>query len=415
MVVCARPAVSLCDTRPVQRLSERFLNDMMARGLPSTMRQKYMDAVAGFVEHHKQRTPARLGADDVTSYLLHLAVDKHMGLLEQKTIVCGLRFFYGVTLRRPWAYELDVVIAHRLDGSAAPAISKVRVFSKDRSIRERMMEDMTLRGLSDRTQETYVGAVKDFVRFHGGAPPGRLGPDEVKAYQLHLIRTRKLATKSVTVYVCALRFLYKVTLQKTWAIDRIVYGKSAKPLPEIASPTEIAHLLASAESLRDRVMLSAAYGCGLRRAEVARLRVEDIDAARNVVRVVEGKGRKDRFVMLSPALLAMVQDYIAKTQPQRWLFPGLKPETHICGDTINYVCRHTLARSGLTRPINIRLLRHAFACHLLENGTELSVIQTLLGHTHIRTTQIYTRVAAHTICATRSPLDLLPTPPSSGS
>jgi site-specific recombinase XerD len=374
-----------------------------------------MDAVATFAEYYKMFPPGQLNAEDVACYLSYLACVKRVSPEEQATALLGLRFLYGVTLRKPWAEDLRLAVPPRGEGSAEVRTSTVQPLRSDRRVRERMVEDMTLRGLSPRTQETYLEAVRDFVRFHGGTPPGRLGPDEVKAYQLHLIRDRKLANKSVTVYVCALRFLYKVTLRKAWAVERIVYGKGAKPLPEVPSPEEVAQLLASAASLRQHVMLAAAYGGGLRRAEVASLRIKDIDTKQNVVRVVEGKGRRDRLVMLSSGLLKLVREYIRKSKPGHWLFPGLRPDTHVCGDTVSHACHEAWKRSGLERPINVRLLRHAFASHLLENGTDLVTIQSLLGHTHLRTTQIYTRVAARTISSTPSPLDLLPTPPASNS
>ena len=157
-------------------------------------------------------------------------------------------------------------------------------------------------------------------------------------------------------------------------------------------------------------MLAAAYGGGLRREEVACLHVDDVDPKQMVLRVVGGKGRKDRLVMLSPGLLLLVNEYCKAKKPNHWLFPGLKPGTHICGDSIGYACREAWKRSGIDKPINVRSLRHGFATHLMEAGVQPAVIQRLLGHANLKTTQIYTHVATKTIRSTPSPLDLLPVP-----
>jgi len=383
---------------------------MVGRQLPPQMQRRYMDAVAGFAEYFKPVPPGRLSADNVTEYLLHLAMDQKLPLAEQKTVVCGLRFFYGVTLGKKWAEDLSLVVPVEHGGEVR--FSKMAPFGSEKRVRERMIEDMTLRGLSPRTHQNYLQAVGRFIQFHANTPPGRLGPEDVKAYQLHLIRERKLAHKSVTVIVCALRFLYRVTLQKSWAIERIVYGKRPLHLPDIPSPEEVAQLLASALHIRHRVMLAAAYGGGLRREEVACLRIKDIDIKRMVIHVIEGKGRKDRQVMLSPGLLRLIQEYSKTAKPRHWLFPGQKRDTHISGEAISLACREAWKKSGLERSITVRSLRHGFATHLMENGIQLSVIQRLLGHANLRTTQIYTHLATHTICSTPSPLDLLPSPPS---
>ena len=255
MTVCTYPGNSLAE-KPAEKsvlkpLSMRFREDMSGRCLSPQMQRNYMDAVVRFVGYYRDFAPGQLNLDDVRAYLLHLVFTEHVCLGDQQTVVGGLRFFFGITLRRPWAEALCVVgpEATSEPGSvskSAPCVSKKR-------LRERIIEDMTIRGLSPKTHENYLRVVAQFVGFHGNRPPGQLGPDHVKAYQLHLIRDRNLAHKSVTVAVCALRFLYRITLNKAWAIDRIVYGKRSQPLPEVPSPEDVALLLSSAVRLKHRV------------------------------------------------------------------------------------------------------------------------------------------------------------------
>ena len=416
MIVQAVPAKSLANgsSGPASkspgpmRLSERLLEDLVAHKLSTTTRQRYLDAVAEFAEYYKPCPPGRLTPEDVTSYLLHLASKKKVSVSEQAVIVRALRFFFGITLHKTWAESLGVV--SRVP-SAQTGVQPFNIIipglTDTKRLRDRMTEDMVIRNLSLNTQETYLRAVGKFVEFHKGMPPGRLGPDDVKAYQLHLIREKKYAYKTVTVVVCALRFLYGVTLDKDWALDRIVHGKRSKPLPEILSLDEVAQFLLPIPDIKRRLMLSTAYGGGLRREEVACLRLHDIDKERGLIHVVEGKGDKDRQVMLSPGLLRLIEEYIKAAKPRHWLFPGQKPGTHICGDTISQVCREEWKRSGLTKRVTVRGLRHCFATHLLEAGYDLRAIQELLGHSHLRTTEIYTRVSTATIRNTKSPFDLL--------
>jgi len=275
-----------------------------------------------------------------------------------------------------------------------------------------MIDAMTVRNLSQRTQDLYVWSVAQFARYFRTSPEN-LGPADITAYQLYLVRVKLVSSSTLNVVVCALRFLYSVTLGKEWAIERIVYAKKEKRLPEVLSLEEVEHFLASIPHIKRRAMLVTAYSAGLRLSEVACLRVTDIDSKRMVIRVVQGKGRKDRYVMLSPKLLSLLREYWKAVRPKgEWLFPGASPKQHITAGTINEACAKAWEASGLKKKVTVRMLRHSFATHLLEGGTNIRTIQLLLGHRSLATTAIYTHVATSEVCATQSPLDRLPHPPN---
>lgn len=276
-------------------------------------------------------------------------------------------------------------------------------------LRQRMIDDMTVRNLSTRTQNLYISAVAAFAR-HFRTSPDLLGPAEVKAYQLHLIRDRGLSRSTLMIAICALRFLYRTTLGKDWAIEQIVFPKREKRLPEVLSLDEVAQFLDSISNIKHRVMMLLAYAAGLRLSEVAALRISDIDSKRMVIRVVQGKGRKDRYVMLSPKLLTVLRSYWRALRPVHWLFPGLIPNHHVTATSISKVCHNAREACGLRKKVTVRMLRHTFATHLLEGGANIRIIQALLGHRSLSTTAIYTHVSTSTVRATKSPIDLIPPP-----
>lgn len=400
-----KEAVGDCSVRRIRPLREQMLEDMVASRLPAEIRQAYLEAVGGLLRYYNDCPPGQLTEADINAYQLHLAVTRQISLSARHMVVSALRFFYGVTLRKEWARSLPTFVP------TVTSVGETQAFIAAPSaatVRERMVDDMTVRNLSMNTHKNYLKAVRGFVRFYNGTPPGRLGPDDIKAYQLYLIREKKLAHSSINCIVCALRFLYRITLRKDWAIDHIIYGKRPKTLPEVPSLEEVAQFLRPITNIKHRVMLATAYAAGLRREEVACLRVIDIDAERMVIRVVQGKGKKDRQVMLSPGLLLLIREYSSAVRPQYWLFPGKKPNRHVCGPNIGWACRRQREKSGLTKRITVRMLRHGFATHLMEAGTSLPTIQLLLGHGSLSTTGIYTHVATNTACTTTSPLELLP-------
>lgn len=280
-------------------------------------------------------------------------------------------------------------------------------------LRRRMLEDMTVRNLSPATQQSYVYAVAKFSR-HFGRSPDRLGMEDVRAYQLHLIAQRR-SWSHINQTVSALRFFYGVTLGRPDANERIVAAREPQRLPLVLSGEEIVRFLEAVPSLRNRVALTTAYGAGLRVGEVARLETTAIDSSRMLIRIEQGKGGKDRYVMLSPQLLQILRAYWRLTRPRRWLFPGQDLREPVSVATLQEACREAARRADLSKPVTVHTLRHSFATHLLEAGTDIRIIQVLLGHARLSTTARYTRVATHLIAETSSPLDRLSlavTPPN---
>ncbi len=282
-------------------------------------------------------------------------------------------------------------------------------------LRQRMIEDMRVRNLSPRTQEGYLLQVSLFAR-HFGKSPALLGPGDLRAYQLYLANEKKLAPASILLATAALRFLYKITLRQTWSMPEVLpLPRQPQTLPEVLSPGQVQQFLDGVANLKHRAILSTCYAAGLRISEVLRLQPRHIDSQRMVIRVEQGKGRKDRYVMLSPRLLELLRQYWRQHQPQGWLFPGKHPQRPLCPDTVDAACQRARVRAGLTKPIGPHLLRHAFAVHLLEAGADVRTIQLLLGHRSLATTARYLRVATSKVCSTQSPLDLLPRPPRGNS
>jgi len=274
-------------------------------------------------------------------------------------------------------------------------------------LRRRMIEDMQIRNLTPNTQRVYIAQV---VRFacHFRKSPELLGPAEIRTYLIHLAQERRLAASSIIVTVSALRFFFTVTLKRPWIVeDDIPAGRQAKKLPVVLSQDEVACFLGAVDNLKHRVILTVCYATGLRISEAVRLKATAIDSKRMVIRVVQGKGRKDRYVMLPPKLLDMLRTYWSKTRPGQWLFPGRWPDQPISPLTIDLTCRQVRERCGIGKAVTPHSLRHAFAVHLLEAGTDLRTIQLLLGHRNLTTTARYLMIATDKVCATVSPLESL--------
>lgn len=277
-------------------------------------------------------------------------------------------------------------------------------------LRRRMLEDMQIRNFSENTRETYLLQVSLFAR-HFSKSPDVLGPEEIRSYQVYLNNEKRLAPSSITIATSALRFLYNVTLKRHWDLDQVIpVPKKPQTLPAILSPGEVRQLLDCVPQRKARTVLTVCYAAGLRISEAIALQPGDIDSQRMTLRVVQGKGRKDRDVMLSEQLLTILRDWYRAARPKTWLFPGVIPGSHVTRDGVGYACKLALKRSGLSKPASPHSLRHAFAVHLLEYGTDLRTIQLLLGHRSLSTTARYLRLATSKVCATRSPLDLLPQP-----
>ena len=274
-------------------------------------------------------------------------------------------------------------------------------------LRQRMIDDMRIRNLADNTQSAYLQQVIAYAE-HFHRSPDKLGLEAIRAYQLYLTQTRRLSPSSVSVVTGALRFLYKVTLKRDWAIDEIPMPKRPFKLPVILSREEVMHFLDSIDSIKHRAILMTAYAAGLRVSEAIHLKVADIDSQRMMLRVDQGKGRKDRYIMLSPRLLEVLRDYWKTLRPKLWLFPGGLIGQPITRNAVELACQKAHRASGIAKPITPHSLRHAFATHLLESGTDIRTIQLLLGHRSLTTTSRYLKVATTTVCATTSPFDCLP-------
>jgi integrase/recombinase XerD len=248
-------------------------------------------------------------------------------------------------------------------------------------LRRRMIEDMTLRNLSRQTQQSYIYAVAKFSR-HFNRPPHRLGMDDVRAYQLHLIG-QKYSWSHINQVACALRFFYGITLDQKEAFERIVAGKHPEKLPPVLDHEEVARFLKAVEGLRNRVALATAYAAGLRIGEVVRLKVASIDSQRMLLHIEAAKGGRDRYAMLSPRLLDILRAYWKRAQPRLWLFPGQEPGDHLSTGALQDACRRARKRARIDKHVTAHSLRHSFATHLLESGTDIRIIQVLLGHTHL--------------------------------
>src|SRR5258707_6916657 len=272
-------------------------------------------------------------------------------------------------------------------------------------LRRRMIEDMTIRKFAPRTQEGYIRAVKGFSAFFG-ASPDRASFEDLRRYQLHLVASGAGAP-TINHTVTALRFLFRVTLRRPQVVTRLPFIREPRKLPVVLSPEEVARLLDAAPGLKYKAALSVAYGAGLRASEVISLKVEDIDSARMVIRVEQGKGRKDRYVMLSPHLLDLLRAWWKAARPQGWLFPGPDPAKPITIRSLHSACRDAARKAGLDKPVSPHTLRHSFATHLLEQKTDIRVIQVLLGHKKLDTTALYTRVALKALGEITSPLERL--------
>ena len=270
-------------------------------------------------------------------------------------------------------------------------------------LRQRMLEELQRRNYCTGTIRLYLQHVAAFAQ-HFHRSPDQLGAEEIRQYQLFLIQEKKLAWSSYNQVVCALRFFYAKTLKRPFLLSDIPFPRKVQQLPLILSSEEVARILTAPEHLKSRALLMTIYAAGLRRSEVARLRVRDIDSARMTITVHQGKGHRDRVVMLSPVLLDTLREYWRNQKPKEWLFPGRNPDQPISGNDIFMVFHNAVRRAGITKKVCPHSLRHSFATHLLESGTDLRTIQILLGHRSLKTTSRYLHVSQLHVRATASPL-----------
>jgi site-specific recombinase XerD len=270
-------------------------------------------------------------------------------------------------------------------------------------LRRRMIEDMTIRKLAPKTQHNYLQRVKNFAAYLGRSPD-TASSEDVRRYQLHLTASG-VGVPTINQTISTLRFFFMVTLGRPDLVERATFVREPRKLPVVLSPEEVARFLDAAPSLKYKAALSVAYGAGLRVSEVVALKVSDIDSKRMIIRVEQGKGRKDRYVMLSPHLLELLRAWYRMARPQGWLFPGRDPVQPMTTRQLNRACHAAAQMAEIGKPVSMHTLRHSFATHLLEQNIDIRVIQVLLGHAKLDTTALYTRVATKTIQQVMSPLD----------
>jgi integrase/recombinase XerD len=274
------------------------------------------------------------------------------------------------------------------------------------ALRHRMIEDMQIRNLSRGTIKGYVSHVAQFAK-HFNQSPDLLGAEEIRQYQVFLARDRKFSTSTLNVALSALRFFYKVTLRREWALDHLRYPRRPKRLPVVLSQSEVYRVLSAVRNLKHRTLLMTLYATGMRVSEATRLRVEDIDSKRMVIRVHQGKGKKDRYVPLTPTLLAVLRKYWNTYRPKGVLFPSQRGGAALTQGSLTNVCVEARKKAGLSKRVTTHTFRHSFATHLLEAGTDLRTIQVILGHRSLRTTAMYLHVAENNIRLDKKGEDLL--------
>ena len=272
-------------------------------------------------------------------------------------------------------------------------------------LREQMLVDLQLKGATVKTQKKYLREVGNFAKYFGKSPE-ELEEKEVKEYLVHLLENRKLSKGTYKNYACAIKFLYKVTLNREDIADKIRYPRVDKTLPCIFDLSEVKALLSAAENLKHRAVLTIMYSAGLRLSETARLRVTDIDSKRMMVWVQQGKGGKDRYTILSQTALECLREYWRQYHPKEWLFEGQNEDTHLCQTSIRQIFLAAKKRAGINKPASPHTLRHSFATHLIEAGTSLHHVQLLLGHRSPTTTTIYLHVSKMNLAQVTSPLDV---------
>jgi len=290
-----------------------------------------------------------------------------------------------------------------------PAISTTQA---DTPLRRRMIEDMRMRKLAPKTQSAYIRAVRQFAYFLGAAPD-RATVEDLRRYQLHLV-DQGVSPISLNAAITGLKFFFDVSLDRRELMAKMQPVRVPQKLPVVLSREEVARLIASAGNLKHQTALSVAYGAGLRASEVVALKVGDIDSERMILRIVQGKGGKDRYAMLSPILLTRLRAWwrVARAQGKMfhggWLFPGLNPIEPLCTRQLNRAVRTAAAAARIDKRVSMHTLRHSFATHLLEQKVDIRIIQVLLGHKKLETTALYTQVATDILREVISPLESLP-------
>jgi len=273
-------------------------------------------------------------------------------------------------------------------------------------LRQRFIEDLKLRNYAAGTIENYVYHVARFASWHGRSPE-QLDQEAVRRYLLHLIEAGEISWSHYNVTVCALRFLYRITLGKNWPIQHLPYAKRPKKLPAVLADQEVVSVLECVPQVSQRLVLLTIYATGLRISEALRLRPQDIDSRRMFIHVHSGKGSKDRLVPLSPLLLETLREYWRSHRPQGWLFPSRQAERPMSASVVGLACRRAARAAGVSKRVTPHTFRHSFATRLLEAGVDVRTIQKILGHSSLRTTMLYTHVSLGRMQSVANPLDRL--------
>lgn len=275
---------------------------------------------------------------------------------------------------------------------------------------DQMLEDLQLRDYARRTCKAYVDCARAFVAYHR-KPPQQMGELEIRQFLMHLLETRKVGPATRKMHVAGIKFLYEVTLRRPEIVASIPWPKVPHGVPEILSGSEVMSLLDAVEAIKHRTVIMTAYGVGLRVSEVCSLQVDDIDSKRMTIRVRQGKGNLARYGILPERVLFLLRRYWALERPKKpWLFAGSQSGCPLSAGSVRYHLAAAAKKTGLTKRVTPHVLRHTFATHLLELGTDVRVIQMLLGHRSIRSTVRYTQMTSRVLAKTTSPVDVLGTP-----
>jgi len=273
-------------------------------------------------------------------------------------------------------------------------------------LRSKMIRDLEINGFSNATQKAYIRHIRDLAKYHKKSPDD-LSLEDLYQYQYYLTKEKNYSSSYYNQAVAAMKFLYGFTLKKDWNIHNLPYRKKSKKLPVVISKEEVFQLLSVIDNKRDKTIVYLLYSAGLRVSELVNLKVSDLDSKRMVINIHQGKGRKDRNVMLAESLLDVLKQYWLESRPEIYLFPGKVPGNPLTREAINNLLKKYSSKAGITRNISPHTLRHCFATHMLEDGTNIRVIQLLLGHKNVSTTTVYTHVARNYIEEAPSPLDTL--------
>ena len=274
-------------------------------------------------------------------------------------------------------------------------------------LHEQMKADLTLKGYSEHTRGAYLRHLRRFAK-HFMRSPAELGEEEIRAFLVHLVEEQKADPYVQKAYLSALKFFYRTTLSRPEVVANLPSPKLPKRLPVVLSREEVLAIFEAIPYIKHKAMVATTYGAGLRISEVCALRKSDIDSQRMQIRVRLGKGKKDRFALLSPMVLELLREYYRKVRPKGdWLFPGQNPKKHLTRGAIHHAFKKALGKVGIHKKASMHTLRHSFATHLLENGTDIRFVQVLLGHASIRSTVQYLHVSNAYISHIESPWDAL--------